>query len=124
MKRYSTIAACGALCAASIIFFFACGSDDEAKNTTTATSYSFTSDINPILVASCGGSTCHSSTAGAPSLLVGNEANFKTYKTQVIEKINKSVGEAGVMPPADATTVQKSSFTSDSRQKLIDFLNQ
>lgn len=94
--------------------FFACGSDDkkDKDNTGTTTTLDFTKDINPILVKSCSGSTCHDKGDGQV-VYVGNDANLKANKASV-----KSQLTAGAMPKSPST------ISADDKSKIINYLAQ
>jgi hypothetical protein len=82
--------------------------------TTQPVTYDFATDINPILMNSCAGSSCHSSDnpRGLSSSYVGNEAQFKNAPAVRIS--------SGSMPPPGSGRT----LTNAEKDKLLIFLGQ
>ena len=81
-----------------------------------ATAIAFTA-VNSILKASCDGSGCHG-TGSTNGAYVDNDANFKSFKDDIIERIGRAAGASGVMPPT------KSALSDANNATLIRYLNQ
>lgn len=89
------------------------------KSSTTVTKvvqtrYDFARDINPVLLGSCAGSSCHSSgtSLGSAFGFVGNESRFRNTAVQRLLD--------GSMPPAGSGRA----ISDSDRQKLIQFRQQ
>ena len=90
--------------------FAACGSDKKDDDSETDTKISYTDTVNPILKASCSGTTCHS--VGASSTqYVDAEAAFT--KSSSASQLN-----AKLMPKTPST------ISDADKQTLLDFLAQ
>ncbi len=95
----------------------ACGSDKKADNTSTAKKLDFTTDINPIIIASCtGASGCHGTASKESGVYQGNEANFK--KADVKTRLGLPKTDPIYMPKGST------SFADADKQKMLDFLAQ
>ncbi len=86
----------------------------NSEQTAESSSYSFSSDVNPILERSCSGSSCHdaASTLGAQYRFIGDEAAFKKVPLQRLQD--------GTMPPASSAKV----LPDSERAILVQFLRQ
>lgn len=79
-----------------------------------SSSYSFSSDVNPILERSCSGSSCHdaASTLGVQYRFIGDEAAFRNVPLKRLQD--------GTMPPASSDKT----LPDSERSILIQFLQQ
>lgn len=124
MRRVSTISAelvkLGSALAAILIVLSGCGSsdDDSSTDSATSTTYTFATDIAPIIASSCASNgVCHGDNSAGNTIYVGNKAALVAMKTEVINRIN---GTGAVMPP-DTSDV---TLSSADKQKIQDYLNQ
>lgn len=95
-----------------------CGKDDknDKEATSTGTTYTFATDIAPLVKGSCALSGCHGKTATGPSpakVYEDNETNFKADKAKIIERLGDNT-----MPQAPGT------IAAADEKKLTDFLGQ
>ncbi len=93
--------------------FAACGSDKKDDDSETDTKISFTDTVNPILKASCSGSTCHSVGASGTQY-VDKESVFKAS----VAKARLNATDGLKMPQAPST------ISATNKQTLLDFLAQ
>ena len=98
-----------------------CGaSKDEKVGDTGTPKLTFSSDINPIIKASCSDSMCHGAAAAASVVYEDNEANFKASKKAAIpsqSRLSLTTTDPNFMP-------RGKTLNDTNRQKLLDFLNQ
>ena len=118
LKKHTLLITAGALAIVSLMFA-ACGTDDDDEKSTTATTYTFSADIAPILTASCASNNaCHASTnTVGNTVYVDNKANLVAGKTNVINRMN---GTGAIMPPSSSGV----SLSAANKQKIEDYLNQ
>ena len=76
----------------------------------------FAGDINPILKNTCAGAGCHGS-GSSLEVYIDNETAFIAAKDRVIERLQLTAGQPGVMPPGG-------NISDDRKAKLIRFLSQ
>lgn len=101
--------------------FVACGSDKKEDDDSTDKKLSFTDDINPILKASCSGTTgCHQVGTKESVQYVDKEASFKS--SSAAARLQLPSTDPSFMPKSTAT--EKHSITDADKQKLLDFLAQ
>ncbi|MFK7872351.1 MAG: hypothetical protein AB8C84_04165 [Oligoflexales bacterium] len=97
-----------------------CGTDAADEDTSTATSYTFAADINPILTKSCGGSSCHAA-GGSQTQYIDSLSNVLAASSTIKTRITTTT-TSQIMPP-DYSSL-KSTFTSAEQQIIIDYLAQ
>ena len=76
----------------------------------------FFSEINPILKTSCANSGCHGAVGPAIFVLVDNENGFNQRAAKILDRINRSPGAPGAMPPQMA-------LTSADRATIADYID-
>ena len=112
MKLTARVAAVLATVGLALGLSMACGKDDKADEEETSTGdLSFTDDINPILIASCGASGCHGTTSPGSTVYVGKESVFKASSS-------KGQLTNNLMPKAPST------ISAADEATLIKFLDQ
>ena len=117
--------AIGAAIGAAIGFFTSCGASDDKDdgNASTGGGLSFTADINPIIVTSCGGSDCHTSGSGYTTY-VGSETNLKARATDVKSRLALGADSPLFMPKTPDINGKARTISADDTAKIIKFLDQ
>lgn len=113
-----TVLALFAALTTAFILAQACGSDKETEDTSTQTKYDFTKDINPIIVASCSGSTCHGKTGAGSTVYEEQEKAFLNSETETKRRMALAATDAAFMPRTPKT------ISAADKEKLIKFLDQ
>ena len=87
----------------------ACGSEEDDKNTSTGTTYTFTSDIVPILERSCAfNNECHGDN-GSQVRYTSNKATFDASDT--VTRINLATSDTLYMPYLGKRTLDSTDKT-------------
>ncbi|MDT0553848.1 cytochrome c [Urechidicola vernalis] len=102
------------------IVYFSCSNDStEDLNPPIPVDINYTNDIKPIMESHC--NNCHGAppTNGAPvSLTTYDEVKNETQNGELIDRIERPQGTAGVMPPGGST------LTSAQIQTIKDWMTE